>query len=139
MKQNSRVSVTALQRALRDKTREAEILHRVSETVSGNLGFSKPKRDPGHYPAKIEYWALLWGTFIMVATGAMLVYENFMMKHFPKWLLDVAATVHFYEAVLATLAIVVWHGYFTMLDPDHYPMNWSMFSRRRKPEKRRAL
>lgn len=37
MKQNSRVSAAALQRALRDKTREAEILHRVSETVSGNL------------------------------------------------------------------------------------------------------
>lgn len=37
MKQNSRVSVATLQRALRDKTREAEILHRVSETVSGNL------------------------------------------------------------------------------------------------------
>jgi hypothetical protein len=37
MKQNSRVSNATLQRALRDKTREAEILHRVSETVSGNL------------------------------------------------------------------------------------------------------
>ena len=37
MKQNSRVPVATLQRALRDKTREAEILHRISETVSGNL------------------------------------------------------------------------------------------------------
>ena len=37
MKQNSRVPGATLQRALRDKTREAEILHRISETVSGNL------------------------------------------------------------------------------------------------------
>jgi signal transduction protein with GAF and PtsI domain len=45
MKQNSRVSVAALQRALRDKTREAEILHHVSETVSGNLDLDAVLRD----------------------------------------------------------------------------------------------
>src|SRR6266496_3683733 len=37
MKQDGKESLTALRRTLRDKTREAEILHRVSETVSGNL------------------------------------------------------------------------------------------------------
>ncbi len=37
MKQDGKESLAALRRTLRDKTREAEILHRVSETVSGNL------------------------------------------------------------------------------------------------------
>jgi hypothetical protein len=36
--------------------------------------------------------------------------------------LDVATAVHFYEAVLATLAIVVWHFYSVIFDPDVYPM-----------------
>ncbi len=62
----------------------------------------------------------------MIVTGALLTYENLAMKYFPKWVLDVSTTVHFYEAVLATSAIVVWHFYFTIFDPAHYPMNWSM-------------
>jgi len=37
MKQHGGASMAALQRALREKTREAEILHTISDTVSGNL------------------------------------------------------------------------------------------------------
>ena len=33
--------------------------------------------------------------------------------------------VHFYEAVLATLAIIIWHFYQVFFDPDAYPMNWA--------------
>jgi len=33
--------------------------------------------------------------------------------------------VHFYEAILATLAILVWHFYFVIFDPDVYPMDLS--------------
>jgi hypothetical protein len=43
----------------------------------------------------------------------------------PRWWLDVATAIHFYEAVLATLAIIVWHFYQVFLDPDVYPMNWA--------------
>jgi len=43
----------------------------------------------------------------------------------PRWWLDVATAIHFYEAVLASLAIVVWHFYQVFLDPDAYPMNWA--------------
>jgi hypothetical protein len=38
---------------------------------------------------------------------------------------DVARTIHFYEAWLAVLAIIVWHFYFVLLNPDIYPMNLS--------------
>ena len=43
----------------------------------------------------------------------------------PRWWLDIATAIHFYEAVLATLAIVVWHFYQVFFDPDVYPMNWT--------------
>jgi len=36
--------------------------------------------------------------------------------------------VHFYEAVLATLAILVWHLYFVIFNPDVYPMNMAWFT-----------
>jgi hypothetical protein len=33
--------------------------------------------------------------------------------------------VHYFEAILATLAIIVWHFYFVIFNPDVYPMNLS--------------
>ncbi|MBI4549527.1 MAG: cytochrome b/b6 domain-containing protein [Candidatus Omnitrophica bacterium] len=95
-----------------------------------NLGLTpeKPVLARYNYVEKLEYWALVWGSVVMAVTGLMLVYENFAMRYFPKWALDVATIVHFYEAVLATLAIVIWHFYFAMFDPENYPMNWSMFT-----------
>jgi hypothetical protein len=41
----------------------------------------------------------------------------------PKIWLDVAQVIHYYEAVLATLAIVVWHFYWVIFDPQEYPIN----------------
>lgn len=106
------------------------------KNIRFNLGLSKQKPHFGRYGyiEKVEYWALLWGSLIMMLTGAILTFENWAMRYFPKWVMDVAVTIHFYEAVLATLAIVVWHFYFTIFDPDHYPMNWSMATGRSKKE-----
>jgi hypothetical protein len=42
-----------------------------------------------------------------------------------RWWVDVATTIHYYEAILATLAILVWHFYQVFFDPDVYPMNWA--------------
>jgi hypothetical protein len=36
---------------------------------------------------------------------------------------DISHAVHFYEAILATLAIIVWHLYFVIFNPDIYPVN----------------
>jgi hypothetical protein len=35
--------------------------------------------------------------------------------------------VHFYEAILATLSIIVWHFYQVIFDPDVYPINWAWY------------
>jgi cytochrome b subunit of formate dehydrogenase len=77
------------------------------------------------YVEKAEYWALVWGSLIMVATGALMTWERWTLRIFPKWLFDVVTTVHYFEAILACLAIIVWHIYFVMLDPDEYPMKWT--------------
>jgi len=64
----------------------------------------------------------------MLVTGLMLTFENFFLQYFPKWILDVARAAHYYEAVLAVLAVLVWHIYFAIFDPDHYPLNFSIIT-----------
>jgi cytochrome b subunit of formate dehydrogenase len=94
------------------------------QVLSYNLGKRKemPKFYKYSYIEKIEYWALVWGSLIMIATGIVLVLANWAMSVFPKWFFDVVAAVHYYEAVLACLSIIIWHGYWVMFDPDEYPM-----------------
>jgi len=72
---------------------------------------------------KAEYWAVIWGTAVMAATGVLLWAVKYTLAWLPKTWLDVATAVHFYEAVLATLAIVVWHFYSVIFDPDVYPVD----------------
>ena len=87
------------------------------------LGANPPGRSAHSYVEKAEYWAVVWGAVVMIATGVMLWANNLAMRLLPKSWLDIATSIHFYEAVLATLAIVVWHFYHVIFDPDVYPLN----------------
>jgi cytochrome b subunit of formate dehydrogenase len=89
------------------------------------------------YIEKAEYWALIWGTVVMTVTGGLLWFENSAMQVLPKWALDLATLVHYYEAWLAFLAIVVWHLYQNILNPDVYPMNWTWLTGRISDEQLR--
>ncbi|MEE9161576.1 MAG: cytochrome b/b6 domain-containing protein, partial [Candidatus Neomarinimicrobiota bacterium] len=73
------------------------------------------------YIEKFEYWALIWGIVIMGVTGVGLWFQNQTLQLLPKWWLDLFTVIHFYEAVLASLAIVVWHFYWVIFDPEVYP------------------
>ena len=91
------------------------------------LGLSSRKPQYGRfsYAEKAEYWALVWGTALMAVTGIMIWAKIWVGNMLARWLVDVATAIHFYEAILATLAILVWHFYQVFLDPDVYPMNWA--------------
>ena len=75
------------------------------------------------YIEKAEYWALVWGTVVMIISGFFLWFDNLAVRWFPKGFLDVMSVVHFYEAWLAFLAILIWHMYSTVFSPNVYPMN----------------
>jgi cytochrome b subunit of formate dehydrogenase len=96
-------------------------------TMRYYLGLSKVKPEFGRfsYAEKAEYWALVWGTALMGVTGVMLWAKVWVGDLLARWWVDVATAVHFYEAILATLAILVWHFYQVFFDPDVYPMNWA--------------
>jgi len=98
------------------------------------MGSRPPGRSPHSYVEKAEYWAVVWGTVIMVATGLLLWANTLALRFLPKSWLDVATSVHFYEAILATLAVVVWHFYWVIFDPDVYPLNTAFLTGRGIPE-----
>jgi len=104
----------------------------IVDTLKYYLGWSeqKPQYARFHYGEKFEYLALVWGMFVMGATGLALWFKVEMGRFAPHWIIDIATAIHFYEAVLATLAIVVWHFYEVIFDPDVYPMNWSWYDGR---------
>jgi len=77
------------------------------------------------YIEKAEYLALIWGTWVMIVTGLVLWFPEFTTQYLPGWSIKVAETVHFYEAILATLAIIVWHLFFTILHPEVYPLDFT--------------
>jgi formate dehydrogenase gamma subunit len=90
-----------------------------------NLGKTKtgPRYGRFNFIEKFEYFSVVWGTTVMIITGLMLWQEEATMAFMPKWVLDIATAVHGYEAVLAFLAIIIWHLYTVHLNPDVFPMN----------------
>lgn len=105
-----------------------------------NLGLrkTKPEVSAHGYIEKVEYWAVVWGAVVMGLTGFLLWFNNWSLAFLPKVWLDVATAVHFYEAVLACAAIVIWHFYTVIFDPEVYPMDTAWLTgktvRKRAPE-----
>ncbi len=114
-----------------------------------NLGARKeePQFAKFNYAEKLEYWAFLWGTAVMALSGFLLWFNNFALRHFPKWITDAATAVHWYEALLATFSILLWHFYMVIFDPLVYPMDTAWLDgkisadhyRHSRPEYLRAL
>lgn len=93
----------------------------------------RPMSPKFSYIEKAEYWAFLWGIMLMAVTGLPLWFENVTLQYMPKSVTDIATAIHFYEAILATLAILVWHMYWVVFDPDVYPMDMSWWSGKAPP------
>jgi formate dehydrogenase gamma subunit len=87
------------------------------------LAKEKPLFDRFDYSQKLEYWSLVWGTFIMIGTGFVLWFPSFFSQFLPDWAIKISETVHYYEAWLATLAIFIFHFFMVMYHPEEYPMN----------------
>lgn len=99
------------------------------ETLKNNLFINRPakalKMPRFNFREKLEYLGLIWGTIVMTVTGFILWFKTEWLLFFPMWTWDVARAIHFYEAVLATLTIIVWHFYSVVFNPDIYPMSWA--------------
>jgi len=117
---------------VRDMRPQAGDVRQFFQMIRYNLGRTDEQPQMGRfsYVEKAEYWALVWGTVVMGITGLFLWFENLAVRLFPKGLLDVFLVIHYYEAWLAFLAILIWHMYATVFSPRVYPMNPSWLTGR---------
>ncbi len=91
-----------------------------------NFGFKNRKPQEGRYTfaEKAEYWAVVWGTVVMAITGFMMWNPISTTRLLPGDFIPAAKAAHGGEALLAVLAIIVWHLYHVHL--RHF--NKSMFT-----------
>ena len=83
------------------------------QTLLYNFRISAQPPQMGRYTfgEKVEYWAVIWGTVIMVMTGFMLWNPIATANFFPGQFIPAAKAAHGGEALLAVLSIVTWHIY----------------------------
>jgi formate dehydrogenase gamma subunit len=100
--------------------------------IKYNLGLSeeRPRFDRYSYEQKLEYWAMVWGSIVMIGTGLMLWHPVLATRLLPGETIPVAKVVHGGEALLAVLAIITWHSYHTHI--RHF--NKSIFTGRMSEE-----
>jgi cytochrome b subunit of formate dehydrogenase len=82
-------------------------------TLLYNIGFKKSRPQMGRYTfeEKAEYWAFVWGTVVMGFTGFLMWNPVTAVKFMPGEFIPAAKAAHGGEALLAVLAIIVWHMY----------------------------
>ena len=90
-----------------------------------NVGRSSKRAQQGRYTLeeKLEYWAVVWGTVIMGVTGFILWNPIATTRILPGEVVPAAKAAHGNEALLAVVAIIVWHLWHVHV--RHW--NWSMF------------
>jgi formate dehydrogenase gamma subunit len=78
-----------------------------------NIGLAKTAPQMGRYTfeEKMEYWAFVWGAIIMGMTGFMMWNPISTTRFLPGEAIPAAKAAHGGEALLAVLAIIIWHMY----------------------------
>ena len=96
----------------------------VRDVIDNFLYFINIKKEPPEfdrfcYKHKFEYGALIVGTTIMSVTGLIL----WTQYRWSKFFVDIAGLVHGMEAILACLAIMIWHFYEIHFRPHKFPLD----------------
>lgn len=78
-----------------------------------NLGIRKSRPQQGRFTfdEKFEYWAFVWGALVMGLSGFILWNPLAASRFLPGEIVPAAKAAHGGEALLAVLAIIVWHFY----------------------------
>jgi len=87
------------------------------------LRSERPRFPKYSYFEKFDYWAVFWGVAIMVGSGLIRWFPDVSTKILPAWAYEIAYFAHADEALLAALAIFVWHFYNVHLRPGVFPMS----------------
>jgi thiosulfate reductase cytochrome b subunit len=90
------------------------------------LGLRKERPRFGRfsYFEKFDYWAVFWGCAIMIGSGFAMWFPEVVRLLIPSAspaLMEVLKEAHSHEAILAVLAIFIWHIYNAHFRPDRFP------------------
>lgn len=98
----------------------------IRDTVAYNLGLKDeaPRMRKFNFGEKFEYWAVVWGTAVMIITGFILWNPISATRILPGSFIPAALEAHGWEAVLAAASIVIWHLYSVLVKHR----NLSMFT-----------
>lgn len=89
---------------------------------------SPARCDRYNYKQKFEYWGILTGGLLMIATGFILWFPMTVVRVFPGELIPAAKALHSNEAMVIVLLIAVWHIYNSIFSPEVFPLDTSIFT-----------
>jgi formate dehydrogenase gamma subunit len=99
------------------------------------IGDQQARFDRFDYKQKFEYWGMLMGSFVVVATGLVLLFPTEVTMLLPGSAIPVAVVAHSNEGLLAFLTIITWHIFNACLTPEVFPVDTSIFTGRISEER----
>jgi len=88
----------------------------------------RPQYDRFDYKEKFEYWGLLFGGFIMISTGFVLLFPIAATQFLPGQIVPASKVAHGNEGLMAFLVVIVWHIYNVVFAPEVFPMSTTIFT-----------
>jgi formate dehydrogenase gamma subunit len=80
------------------------------------------------YKQKFEYWGILTGVLLMIASGLILWFPVTVTRFLPGEIIPTAKVLHTNEAMMILLIISIWHIYNALFSPEVFPLDTSILS-----------
>jgi formate dehydrogenase subunit gamma len=108
--------------ALLPRMQDVKDLFQMFRVLAGKTS-ERPQFGRFNFIEKFDYWAVYWGVIIMLGTGTLMTFNTFFMNILGPYSMEIAKLIHSDEALLASLALLIWHFYWAHFNPEKFPMN----------------